>query len=400
MKKILFVSYGGGHVNVLLPLFKRYLQEKEFECKYLALTTAASVLEKNRLPYISFKDIVDKRDILEIGKRLVSPDDNHTTVPYEESIAYMGASYSDLIADNGDEGASKIYELYGRQAFYPYRTLKKYLTNEKPDIVVSTNSPRAERAIIDAARELRIPSVCVVDLFALKEISWIGKSGFADKVCVISQYVKDRMVAAGRSPHEIIITGNPAFDDLYEANPDEKIKQFRSKKGWKDKEKIILWASGVEPSKHPFSNQCGDVRLPEKIESNLAKLVEENCNIRVVIRPHPNDRRKPRLSNGIELSTQDDDLNSLLRSVDCVVVMSSTVGMQAALLNKPLVNIKLSIFSCDAPYDDMGLSLGVSSLEKLNLTILKALGNKTSNGDLPTLGSATRQVKNIVDGCL
>ncbi|WP_252179569.1 CDP-glycerol glycerophosphotransferase family protein [Endozoicomonas sp. 4G] len=402
MKNILFVSYGGGHVQGLLPVYEKLFLEKGFNCNFLALTTAYQQVKNKNLPCIGFKDLVVENDYaLEVGKKLIGVEHNHSMVSYEESIAYMGLSYCDLLEKVGKNKAKELYAKYGRQAFYPLNTLRKLLEKEAPDLVITTNSPRAERAAVDAAKDLGIPSLCLVDLFALQEISWIGQPGFANKVCVISEYIKEKMLAAGRKPGEIVVTGNPAFDELSKYQNPECVRLFREKKGWSLEDKIVLWASNVEPEMHPYTSQKGDALLPLKVEEMLKKMVDADPSIKLVIRPHPNDSRLPFTdSDRIELSSQKDDLNQLLTAVDCVVVLASTVGMQAALLRKPLVNIKLSIFSKNAPYDEMRLSTGVDDLNDLNEVIIQALNEKPRNSTLTTIGSATDNIISVIKDLL
>ena len=43
MKNILFISYGGGHVNLLLPVFRYLMLDKSCHCEFLALTTAGAM---------------------------------------------------------------------------------------------------------------------------------------------------------------------------------------------------------------------------------------------------------------------------------------------------------------------------------------------------------------------
>ncbi|WP_330925628.1 hypothetical protein [Candidatus Sororendozoicomonas aggregata] len=403
MKKILFVSYGGGHVNALLPIYERLVFSNIYECNYLALTTAYQKVKNVNKCCFGFKDLIGDGDLyaLKKGKELVVNDTQNPLVSYNESVAYIGLSYMDLVKSFGETAASKKYKKYGRQAFYPIHTLKKYLSKNKPDLVVATNSPRAERAVIDAAFQLGIPSICLVDLFALQEIAWIGKPGFANKVCVISDAVRDKMMAAGRMADEVVVTGNPAFDYLSRYNDITSVRKFKKKKQWSNHERIVLWASAIEPEKHPFSDRVGDILLPIKIEEELVKLVRKNINIRLVIRPHPNESREfSQLPNGVEISRQEDDINELLPAVDCVVVTASTVGLQAALISKPLINIKLSLFSKDAPYDEMGFSMGVECLSELNDRVIECLNANTKNNALPKVGEAGANVIKVIDEML
>ena len=391
---------------MLLPVFNKLCNQEVYDCDYLALTTAGNVLEGARVPYLGFKDLIEPGDeqALAYGRELVGEASDSMAVPYEEGIAYMGLSFWDLVQRYGAEEADRIYrDEGGRQAFYPITPLRRFLDKKQPDLVVTTNSPRAEQAAIDAATELGITSVCVVDLFAFQEVRWIGQPGFATRVCVLSEFVRQMMVDAGRGEDEVVVTGNPAFDNLSSVRNSNAGQSFRVKKGWRDDEQVVLWASNVEPKVHPFSQIEGDPELPRQVEAQLLQLIQQHNNIRVVFRPHPNDPYRPdTLPDRAEVSTSAEDLDTLLAAVDCVVVLSSTVGLQAALMGKPLVNIKLSIFSRDAPYDDMGLSIGVDDVVQLNPSILRALAEGQAGTGLPGTGTATDKVvsviKTVLDG--
>jgi hypothetical protein len=401
MKTILFISYGGGHVNLLLPVFRQLILDENCKCEFLALTMAGVRLQEQGIPYLGFKDMLEPGDdqASAYGRELVGEEATGSmVVPYEESIAYMGLSFWDLVHRHGEEEADRIYrEDGGRQAFYPITPLRRFLNKKQPDLIVTTNSPRAEQAAIDAATDLGIASVCVVDLFAFQEVRWIGKPGFATRVCVLSEFVRQMMIDAGRGEDEVIVTGNPAFDNLSTVRDSNTGQSFRAEKGWRDDEQVVLWASNVEPKVHPFSAIEGNPELPRQVEVQLLQLIQQHKNIRVVFRPHPNDSYRPEtLPERAELSTSDENLDTLLAAVDCVVVLSSTVGLQAALMGKPLVNIKLSIFSRDAPYDDMGISIGVDDVADLNASILRALAEGQAGTGLPETGTATEKVVNVI----
>ena len=389
MKRILFVSYGGGHVNALLPVYEKLLLNKQFTCNYLALTTAYQVLKNKDLPCIGFKDLVDNnQNALELGKKIVG-DNINSTVSYEESIAYMGLSYCDLVDQFGESSAHEKYKTYGRQAFYPLNTLKRFLSKEAPDLVITTNSPRAERAAVDAAKDLGIPSLCLVDLFALQEISWIGKPGFANKVCVISDHVKDHIVAAGRRSDEVVVTGNPAFDQLAYLTVPASLGP---------KKTTILWVSQVEPEQHPMSADIyGDPELPVRIERKICEIARKMPYAHFILRHHPSEKRNYVVEHteqkNIEISKPSSSLHEQLISADIVVTMTSTVALEAALLSKHVVTVDLSIFSNDAPFSAMGISNGVTSLDELESTLFKLANTKPKKRQgLPEVGNATNNI--------
>ena len=405
-KKIAFVTYGGGHVNMLVPVIKKLQGNPNLELLVLGLTMAGSVLEKNNISHIGFKDLVRDGDqhALAWGRKLFDPATSHESVSHEESVAYMGLSYVDLELRHGvDEAACMYKNQCGRQSFYPLAVMERFLKSEKPDLVVATSAPRAERASIAAAGNLGIRSICLVDLFSVAEIKWLGQQGFADKICVISDYVKQKIVMAGRNETDVIVTGSPAFDSMANLfDPDVKAK-YRTRKGWSDKDIVVLWAFNAEPEQHPYSDKTGDPLLPRKVEAQLYKLLEAHPNIRVIFRPHPNDNitSYDTLPDRVEVCpAKEDDLGDVLIASDCVIVMASTVGYQAALLGKPLVNVKLSIFSDEAPYDKMGMSVGVDDLTLLPHAVLQALSEGQKATGLSKVGGATDNVMKVIEELL
>ncbi len=398
-KKIVFVTYGAGHVNMLVPIIKKLQKKRHLELIVLGLTTAGITLKKNKIPYIGFKDLLEVKDkgAVKWGERLAEPYSSSSLVPYDESVAYMGLSYVELEVRYGVDEASALYQEKGRQAFFPVSIMERFLSNESPDLVVATNAPRSEQAAITAAGNLGIKSICLVDLFALQEVQWIGQSGYANKVCVLSNVVKQTLIDAGRLSEEIVVTGNPVFDQLLEYK--ELSSYWRKKKGWIDNLKVILWASQIEPEKHPFTDRQGNPGLPREIELEFINLMTKHPDWYLVIRAHPNEEISyDNLPENIRLSDYtDEDLYGLIASVDLVVTMTSTLGLEAALLGKPLVTIDMSIFTDDAPYSKMGISKGVSSLHKLENTLLSVFSEERLFTEcLPEIGDATDKILSVI----
>ncbi len=404
-KKIILVTYGGGHVNMMVPVIKELQKNHHLDLLVLGLTCAGWMLEKNNIPYVGFKALMKPNDTRARmwGKRLADSANSHPLVPYDESVAYLGLSYRDLELRYGVDEASDIYKTQGgRHAFYPLTVMERFLKSEQPDLVVATSTPRAEKATIVAAGNLNIKSLCLVDLFAMNEIKWIGRPGFADKICVVSDLVKQKFILVGRKEEEVVVTGNPAFDGMRKLRDPAVRKKYRKNKGWRDDEIVVLFLSHVEPEKHPRSHKTGDPLLFRKAEEQIFELTRSYSNMRVVLRAHPNETVVyGELPDKAERSTiHEDDFGDLLIASDCVVVACSTGGYQAALMGKPLVNIKLSIFSDETPYDEMGMSVGVDDLALLNHAVLKALSDGQTVQGLPEVGGATDNVVKVIEELL
>lgn len=395
-KRIMLVGYGAGHIGMLIPVIKRLQSMNAVEVIVLGLTTAREKLDAAGIPYLGYADLAkgfdDFADVTQIGERLVA-DLPPGSVPREESVAYLGTNYAELVATFGAQEAASRYQSEGRQAFLPVNFMTQVLKRYQPDLVVATNSPRTERAAILAAGALGIPALCLVDLFARQEVAWIGAPDYADRIGVLSEGVRDWFVAHGRKAAEIAVTGNPAFDPL--ANPEvaQQRVPVRRAHGWGDGEQVILFASQVEPARHPFTGAPGDPDLPRKIERALFRIVAGRSNYRLILRRHPSESvEEEMLPQRVEIGEKSENLAALLHAVDLVVVMSSTVGLEAALVGKPVVSVDMSVFTPDAPYSDMGISLGVDRLDALGEAIDQALSGKAPGGAVCADGKATERV--------
>jgi hypothetical protein len=357
MKKVLLVAYGSGHIKMVVPLAQALAASGKARPVVLALTTAAPVARAAGLEVIQFRDFVTDEDgaALERGQALMQGLGGVVADP-QETAAYLGLSMADLIADVGPEEAGRAYQQFGRQAFLPVRTLHRILRQVAPDLVVCTNSPRAERAAVLAARQLGIPSICVVDLFAIDEVKWIGAPDYADQVCVLNESVRQFLLAAGRSEDQVVVTGNPGFDALNAPATLAQGRQLREARGWRDR-RVILWPTQVEPAFHPFDGRPGDTTLPARALTAVMQWVLARADCVLCIRPRAGEAvpavpADPR----IVFTGQDWPLAPLLHATDLVVTLTSTVGLEGHLAGCRLIQVLGSVFDDAMPLARHGIA--------------------------------------------
>lgn len=376
---------------MIAPLYKNLADYEEVEQTVLALTTARTTFQNEGIPFISFSHLAsDRRDVQEVGKKLIGDQYQHPDIPREESIAYMGLSYLDLIHEHGPEAAEKLYAAEGRKAFLPKETFRKFLRELKPDLVVATNSPRAERAALEVASEFRIPSICLVDLFTEFELKgFLSNPGYGTKICVLNSLAKDILTSAGRPENEIIVTGNPAFDSLTSVDNVASGQHYR-KLHKLEGQTSVLWARSTLPE---------DIELTDLTEKTLVNLALNNPKITVIIRPHPNEppRIVPQAPN-IIISGKEDSIAKVLHAVDIVCTLYSTVAVEASLLGKKVIQITgtelFKSFNCVRA----GFAIGADTMDELETEILGITHEPmTTIATTPNLDATSKVVMVIKD---
>jgi len=346
-KTILFVTYGGGHIRMVIPVVRELQKDANIHCEILALTTAYSVCQSEGLPCKGYHDFLTENDAqaLAWGRKLAA--NQHTPgsgISEEESIAYLGLNYHDLILQYGEEKAAEKWRREGRQGFLPLSFMRRIIDRVKPDMVVTTNSPRSERAATQIANERNIPTLAMIDLFGILNLFKLESK----YITVLSQRVIDNMISdTGAYPNQqFLITGNPAFDRAFDyrgpINHNWRRTHFPTiERG----AKALLWLDegSYTDRKTGLARQFTDEETTANLDQ-LAHAAKAN-NSTLLIRPHPSQTRAlfdawiqkkadPRI-----LFAGDVPLYPLLNAVDAVVIYTSTVGCEALLMQRPVIQL-------------------------------------------------------------
>lgn len=360
--KVLFVCYGGGHVEMCLPVMRALRAlVPGCEARILALTTAAGVARRAGEQPLGFRDFLDDDRARRYGEQLLG-DQQHPDVAREESLAYLGLNFLEWVQSLGERAAWERWRAMGRQGFRPVERMKRILAQLRPDVVVATNSPRAEQAAIEAARALGIPTLSMVDLFALPGDPYRERTVHADRITVLSEGTKHNLVEAGVDAGRIVVTGNPAFDALSGPQAQEAAQRFRAERGWGDAP-VILWAGHLEPDEDPV--------LPQAVQERLVAWTLARDDACLAIRYHPNEWHRftaPPAHPRLHWSRPDQEgLLPVLAASDVVVVQATTVGAQAHAAGKQVLGLSFSatVLRTGMDYGRLGLGTGVPSLEAL-----------------------------------
>lgn len=402
--KILFVSYGGGHIGMVLPV----MRELEalipgVQCPLLALTTGhlkAKSVRPEALGYRDFLHLVDTEAARAWGERL-SEGNTSPDVPRDETIAYLGINYLDLIAQHGEIGAADLYREQGRYGFRPLKFMRAVMDALQPDAVVATNSPRSERTALDVAGERGIPAIGMVDLFGLDSDTYVLHEPKPAWTCVISEGVRQRLIACGFPAGSVVVTGNPAFDGLLSAENAAKAQQFIQNQNWQGLTPI-LWTGHLEPDSPNEDDTLAGPGLGLAIEQMLRRLIRSRSDLSLIVRYHPNEwHRFPRFPNQDRVhfsKPAQEPIHPLLLASRAVVVQNSTVGLEAAIAGRPVISLEFATSVKNSfSLAKMGVSSPCCQLSELTAELERTLSQPpVSTHEYVSDGKAAWRVAQVI----
>ena len=342
-KKILFISYGGGHIELIKAVIDNCIDFNKYDIELLALTVAYDTFQNSKIQKYRISDFefLFQENLVTIesyGNLLFEENHNPlSSIPIKDIIFYLGVSYYDLVKELGEELAFSTYKEKKRQAFYPKRALKKIIEYISPNYLFTTNSPRMEAAAIYAAKELLIPSIQILDLFGDDY-----PIPSADNIIVLNEFVRNKLLSNGIKKN-IIALGQPIFDKTIEEVNKINKEIVLKKLGFNNKERIVLFC----PTPYYLWNDdlslngIGDEAI---INIPIFKILSDliiNFGVKIILRPHPVSDSINNYSKYLDTFKSikyynNNDLN-LFESIaisEIIITYNSTIAVQAAICNK------------------------------------------------------------------
>lgn len=390
-QKLLFVTYGGGHVNAIIPVIKEVQKNNIYDYEVLALTAAVKILRSNNINFKQMKDFCDE-EIIKLGIPLARKyHKEDSDVSFEETVAYYGSGMKDLILDYGLKGAYEKFDSDERKAFLPVNKMKSIIKEIGADMVIATSSPRTEKAALIAARLLNRPALRIEQLFYANDVDLPRGVHFA----VLNEIIRDKLLLRGIDAEYINVTGQPAFDKLKIERPYNKITSLRDRLKIRKEHKIVMWAS---PGNKDQS----------AILDKLIEIEKKNDNIQLIIKLHPNESGE--LQKNIvrakrsKTLVMDSNLHELILLSNLVITEFSAVGLEAIFLDRPLLTINLFNIKGQIPYAESGAAIEVQNLNKLEDEMNNILYNHETQRKLGLCrrrynndGKAAMRVYNLIE---
>lgn len=293
--------------------------------------------------------------------------------------------------------ASKVWENFNM----PFEIVKEDLTIDQAGDMLSEyqaslllcgtsyNSVQLENRFIAATQKLNIPSLAVLDFWSNYVVRFQDASHKLtyrpDKIAVMDQLAFDEMSALGFDPQCLVITGQPAFDELASWRKHltaARKKSNRDELNVPDDELLVLF--GSQPLAAVFGSSRDDgpqfmgydeFIVVEALLKTLENIVARRCQkITLLIRPHP--RETTQWSSLLHseqvriLVSSAMDRRDQAIAADLVVGMNSEMLVETCCAGCPTVSLQPGLILPDAlPTNRSGLSIAVYNLDEITFTI-------------------------------
>jgi len=294
---------------------------------------------------------------------------------------------------------------------------KEMIRKEKPKAIVIQNEYGVwEKSLIFAAKQENIPTVAiqhgvVYDTHPGYNFKNWNKNSIknllADKVCVYGNSEKDVLINNGCPEEKVVVTGHLRYDFLKDADKIFDRDKTLEKYGIDKNKKIVLWATQT----HGFDNK--ENRLNAEMMFNFFSKMKDRYHL--IIKLHPGEdqnaplyvRFNQRFGNIATILKGKENTFELLYACDALVTKHSTVGIEAIILNKPIIITELEKSANISLYTDYGFDLVIrkeGDLEKfLELIETKKyrqefamLRSEFMEDRVANFGNATNEIAKVI----
>jgi len=232
-------------------------------------------------------------------------------------------------------------------------------------------------AAIEAARARDVPTMMFYQSL-IQPHPYYGVN-YTDRIAAYGTQAVDALTASGVPRDKLILTGNPKFDKIPQRSAEQDARTVH--------EELDV------PPGRPFAliaTHLLERGSAEWVTEAMAAFIDEPM-IRwtLVIKPHPDDDPaayqrlavRAGFDNAVILEPRA-PLYPLLHTAGAVLTGYSTVGLEAALFDKPVIAVNFSGRPHPVRYDEEGIALPAQSPAALRDALRKVIGGDCALDDL------------------
>lgn len=286
----------------------------------------------------------------------------------------------------------------------------------------SMNSIGLENVFIAAARQTEIPSVSLLDFwsnYARRFMDGSGQpTGQPNLIAIMDERARDEMIAEGFDPSRLVVTGQPAFDDLdhcrRQCTPEVR-ERIRKGLGVPAGGRLVLFAS--QPISTVFGESVADPLFCGYTERTVARAlvsalerIAERRGVELIlaIRLHPREEpgaleelcgRRVRI-----MRPSGEEGRTYAMAADLVTGMTTMLLVEACYLGCLTLSMQPGLRRADPlPTNRQGVSQAVYREEEIEPAIERLLWDNSAQGSLHAKldclrldGGATERVVQLV----
>ncbi len=258
----------------------------------------------------------------------------------------------------------------------------------------SMNGVNLEQKFTAAARVLGVPSLAVLDFWTNYRGRFADADGalafVPDRVAVMDTRARDAMLAEGFAPEQLVVTGQPAFDEVAEwrrAAPGDLRSTVRQAFGVAAAERLVVFASqplstllgaDVTAPGHPGYTERTVLPLLIAALETLAR--EIGLAMVLLVRPHPRETESDYAalsSDAIRIVVSTAwHRRAVALAADLVAGMNSAFLVEACQLGCATVSLQPGLRLAESlPTVGSGETRAVYAAEEIRPVVAELLGN-------------------------
>jgi len=355
-KDVLFLVYTHSHVNTLSPVIRK-MKNNFLVVKRDGFTdNVARKLKQNNITYNDIEGYLAKESSRNIRKARKS----------------LKNKYKELLktGEFDKQNLSYLFLLYFPEMIRYIEILNNMLSIERPKLLVVMNEiTTLGNLAVHIAKQKGIKTLCIQH--GAIGVGPDGAGSFVpvsvDKVAVWGDSSRKTLINKGTQKEKIVVTGAPQFDNLKRLNTE--ITESLAKDLCLDmSKKYILFTTQNFP-------------YMEETVRSVCKAVKSILGLQLVIKTHPAEYltkhyKKIIKESGVKGILTKRYLHPLIKGCSIIITVSSTTGLEALIMRKPLITINLSGKHDLMPYAEKGAAIGVYKPEDIKPAIKSVLEDK------------------------
>lgn len=345
--------------TTVLPVMQELANRADCACYFIANELDVAYYKcGKRMKGIPGND-VEKIESRQIAKRIAAY--YHAKlkrdIDFQRIFTYEGINFWEAIE-------SAVDYLLSREPFdkiFSLLSFRKALDTLKPDILVLACGDKGTGVAshVLLAKKFAIP---VLEIrHGVLSSNLLPRRQALDKIAIGGDYWKRIYIQLGARDDQVVVTGWPKYD-IYNKLKDQAAKEQRSTIN-------LLFAMGL------------NAKYNLEIIESIVLFIAGCAQLRLIVKPHPYDSAKTyehmvKQYEQVILCESRADISRLVASSDLVIIISSTVGIEAALLDKPIICVNMASEQSQPVYVSNGVALEVKKLDNLIPAIKDALYNE------------------------